>query len=41
MVNLPKAFAGPAQGQLARGGIEDRIEAMFPPVFKPKIVPRS
>jgi hypothetical protein len=27
--------------QLASGGIEDRIDAMFPPVFKPKRVPRS
>src|SRR6185437_7655653 len=30
-----------AYGQLARGGIEDRIEATLPPVFNPKIVPRS
>ena len=29
------------QGQLASGGIEDRIEATLPPVFRPKIVPRS
>ncbi len=28
-------------GQRTVGGIEDRIESMLPPVFSPKIVPRS
>jgi len=28
-------------GQRTVGGIEDRIEATLPPVFRPKIVPRS
>ena len=37
----PRVFVELAQGQLASGGIDDRIEAMLPPVFKPKIVPRS
>ena len=37
----PEVFAERAQGQLASGGIEDKIEATLPPVFKPKIVPRS
>jgi len=29
------------QGQRTSGGIEERIESTFPPVFRPKIVPRS
>ena len=29
------------QGHLTVGGIEERIEAMLPPVLRPKIVPRS
>ena len=29
------------QGHLTVGGIEDRIESTLPPVFSPKIVPRS
>jgi hypothetical protein len=30
-----------AHGQRASGGMEERMEAMLPPVFRPKIVPRS
>ena len=30
-----------AQGQRTVGGIEDRMESTLPPVFRPKIVPRS
>jgi NosR/NirI family transcriptional regulator, nitrous oxide reductase regulator len=29
------------QGHFTAGGMEDRIESTFPPVFNPKIVPRS
>ena len=32
---------GPAQGQSTAGGIEDKIDSTLPPVFSPKIVPRS
>ncbi len=32
---------GAAQGQRASGGMEERMEAMLPPVFRPKMVPRS
>lgn len=32
---------GPAQGQRTRGGIDERIEATFPPVLSPNSVPRS
>lgn len=37
----PAAEASSAQGQRTVGGIEDRIESTLPPVFSPKIVPRS
>jgi hypothetical protein len=30
-----------AQGHFTSGGSEDRIESTLPPVFSPKIVPRS
>ena len=29
------------QGHITKGGIEDRIASTLPPVFSPKIVPRS
>ena len=28
-------------GQAVRGGMEERIDSMFPPVFRPNMVPRS
>jgi hypothetical protein len=30
-----------AQGHFTMGGMEERIDSTLPPVFKPKIVPRS
>jgi len=38
-----KAFAhlSGAQGHRARGGSDDKIASTLPPVFRPKIVPRS
>jgi len=30
-----------AHGHLTVGGMDDRIESTLPPVFSPKIVPRS
>jgi hypothetical protein len=41
MGSLREFLSERLQGQLASGGIEDKIEATLPPVFKPKIVPRS
>src|ERR1700722_9633239 len=41
MGSLREFFGKRGQGQLASGGIEDKIEVKLPPVFKPKIVPRS
>ncbi len=32
---------GLTQGQRTVGGMEERIDSMLPPVFRPKIVPRS
>ncbi len=29
------------QGHFTNGGMEERIESTLPPVFNPKIVPRS
>ena len=40
-VKSSRVSGGVGQGQLASGGIEDKIEATFPPVLSPKIVPRS
>ena len=34
-------FGVAPQGQRTVGGMEERIESTFPPVFRPKIVPRS
>jgi hypothetical protein len=31
----------PPQGQRTVGGIDDRIASTLPPVFRPKMVPRS
>jgi hypothetical protein len=45
IASLPLAMTSkrkpPAHGQRTSGGIEDRIESTLPPVFNPKIVPRS
>ncbi len=37
------AHGGPsvAHGHFTTGGMDDRIEATLPPVFRPKVVPRS
>jgi hypothetical protein len=40
-VNAWKRRIGPDQGHLTAGGMLDRIEFTLPPVFSPKIVPRS
>lgn len=30
-----------SQGHFTTGGIEDRIDSVLPPVFRPNVVPRS
>ena len=40
LVRLCLLFGG-RYGHLTSGGMLDRIELTFPPVFSPKIVPRS
>jgi hypothetical protein len=45
IASLPLAMTSkrkpPAHGQRTSGGIDDRIESTLPPVFSPKMVPRS
>ena len=38
-VDMTSSLEG--QGQRTRGGMEERIDSTLPPVFSPKIVPRS
>ncbi len=37
----PKPSAPADHGHLTMGGIDDRMESTFPPVFSPNTVPRS
>ena len=42
LVGFAPGAARPAPyGQATIGGMEDRIDSMLPPVFRPNIVPRS
>jgi CubicO group peptidase (beta-lactamase class C family) len=41
LLSLDAAVAVLVYGHFTSGGIDDRIESTLPPVFSPKVVPRS